>query len=792
MKISNKSEVLPLVKIGIIPTDNSINFENCLKSIIGQTYGNFEAILLENGKTNSKIKKIFNEYSKQDKRIKDLKSDIESTPQYYLIISSDNCLSDNYISESVDFLLNNTEYAGVISKTRIHNQKDELLDKKSFFDIEEEKPIDRVKSLSKYIQSEFSVCVFIKNEIKNDEFHLTDTAASFAYLIKNAFVGKYKYLQNIYTSINESALNKQNKYWHNIALSVVNNIIKDDYLKNSLTSNELLDLNVLVYESILSKDFESSIKQNNLDEDKIKKYFKKINFEKKLQKLAKKYKNKKILIYGAGLFAKVIFENYDMSRFNIVGVVDIKFVDEVSGVKIGHEIEKFKGYKSVNPILIDKEEADAIFISVLHYYPIVDFIKKQNTKLKMELLVKYPRASHEKRNYFKEYKFLFINKYIELLNKPFDLYVDKKYKKLEDNGKTLCFEKSELGDAILRLQYFAKLDPEKVEIMVHKNNYSLFKFYLPDFKLYKIDDYNDFIFKPFYRLNLFKQWFKDKKIFKTLLFTDHCRYEPVLRCAAKIPAKKNIMYQGDRTSVFSTLLANYDEINSKFNQIIKNKYLFDPTLNKLVDKHVSKHLNLIYGQTFNDVFGDDFEESKEFYQEFYSKFKNKQDVEWDKYIVLSIAAGKGTRDYSEENWQIIVNNLPKDIPVVAVGGKPVNITAPNLINLCGKTSLTEAIKIVINADLMVGNETGFTHLAYLSKIPSVCILGGGHFEGFLPWPLFDDIVESVYDYHNCFCCGWQCKSTKCDPNKPAKCIETLSPYKVIQSVNKLNEKYNVF
>lgn len=59
-----------------------------------------------------------------------------------------------------------------------------------------------------------------------------------------------------------------------------------------------------------------------------KEYLKTYNAQEKINKLAKRYKNKKIAIYGAGQFAHAIFEDYDLSKLNIIAVADMKFEDE--------------------------------------------------------------------------------------------------------------------------------------------------------------------------------------------------------------------------------------------------------------------------------------------------------------------------------------------------------------------------------------------------------------------------------------------------------------------------------
>ena len=58
-----------------------------------------------------------------------------------------------------------------------------------------------------------------------------------------------------------------------------------------------------------------------------KKYFADVKAQKQINKLAKKYKNKKIVIYGAGIMAETLFNNYDTSKLNIVAVCDQKYKD---------------------------------------------------------------------------------------------------------------------------------------------------------------------------------------------------------------------------------------------------------------------------------------------------------------------------------------------------------------------------------------------------------------------------------------------------------------------------------
>ena len=51
----------------------------------------------------------------------------------------------------------------------------------------------------------------------------------------------------------------------------------------------------------------------------LKKFLEKNNFSKRLNKLNKKLKDKKIIIYGAGKFFRAIVENYDLSNLGTTG-----------------------------------------------------------------------------------------------------------------------------------------------------------------------------------------------------------------------------------------------------------------------------------------------------------------------------------------------------------------------------------------------------------------------------------------------------------------------------------------
>lgn len=77
-----------------------------------------------------------------------------------------------------------------------------------------------------------------------------------------------------------------------------------------------------------------------------------------LNRIIKKHKNQKILVYGAGKFAREFFENYNLDSLNIIGVADMKYESEEKPME-------FYGYKTISPFDIPEVDFDIILITLL-------------------------------------------------------------------------------------------------------------------------------------------------------------------------------------------------------------------------------------------------------------------------------------------------------------------------------------------------------------------------------------------------------------------------------------------
>ena len=93
--------------------------------------------------------------------------------------------------------------------------------------------------------------------------------------------------------------------------------------------------------------------------------YKRIHADRIIKNLARKYKNKKIVVYGAGIMSKILFENYDTSQLPILAVCDKKFK--------GGEI--FFGYQTISPEKLKELDFDVLLVLLKRYQNLKDYLK---------------------------------------------------------------------------------------------------------------------------------------------------------------------------------------------------------------------------------------------------------------------------------------------------------------------------------------------------------------------------------------------------------------------------------
>lgn len=128
------------------------------------------------------------------------------------------------------------------------------------------------------------------------------------------------------------------------------------FLENSFLGFELTRIQIMFNIKIFDKVENMA---NYLD------LYKEIHLDRIIKNLAKKYKNKKVVIYGAGIMARVLFENYDLKELPIVAICDKKFNGD----------EGFFGYKTISPSALKDLDFDVVLVLLKQQQKIKEYLK---------------------------------------------------------------------------------------------------------------------------------------------------------------------------------------------------------------------------------------------------------------------------------------------------------------------------------------------------------------------------------------------------------------------------------
>jgi ADP-heptose:LPS heptosyltransferase len=161
------------------------------------------------------------------------------------------------------------------------------------------------------------------------------------------------------------------------------------------------------------------------------------------------------------------------------------------------------------------------------------------------------------------------------------------------------------------------------------------------------------------------------------------------------------------------------------------------------------------------------------------------------HIVIFTGSGVIKRNWEPEKFLELIQRIVDFTlqPIYLAGGPAEVSTAGFLLNnlppgrvkdLTGKTSLPQLVEIIATAALVISNETSAIHIAAATHTPAICVLGGGHFGRFAPYPGYITHKPAcVYNKMDCFNCNWNCIfETK--PDEPYPCISLISVDEVWQ------------
>ncbi len=108
----------------------------------------------------------------------------------------------------------------------------------------------------------------------------------------------------------------------------------------------------------------------------------------------------------------------------------------------------------------------------------------------------------------------------------------------------------------------------------------------------------------------------------------------------------------------------------------------------------------------------------------------------EKFIVLSPSNSHNKkrrlnyRAWPQSHWKSLITLLPPELPIIMVGGKgeepffeAIKPYPPHIIDLVGKTSISEMIALIGQAKALVVTDTGTAHIASALNTPVFCLIG---------------------------------------------------------------------
>lgn len=171
-------------------------------------------------------------------------------------------------------------------------------------------------------------------------------------------------------------------------------------------------------------------------------------------------------------------------------------------------------------------------------------------------------------------------------------------------------------------------------------------------------------------------------------------------------------------------------------------------------------------------------------------------LEGKRYFVICPGSSSANRRWPVENFVDVIKYLQQKsnlCGVICGNGadqslalKINQLLIQPLVDLTGRTSIEELISVIARADLVCANESGITHIAAALRVPTVAIVGGGHYGRFLPYPnspMLPKIRVVNFDLP-CYGCNWQCQYTS-STRELVPCIEKVSVSRAIAAIDQL-------
>jgi ADP-heptose:LPS heptosyltransferase len=169
------------------------------------------------------------------------------------------------------------------------------------------------------------------------------------------------------------------------------------------------------------------------------------------------------------------------------------------------------------------------------------------------------------------------------------------------------------------------------------------------------------------------------------------------------------------------------------------------------------------------------------------------------YVVMNVGASMTYKRWPIGNYISLAQRIYQEYGFITLvmGGpaeKDLQVMVgryPYIINLILKTDSFELIaNLIINATLVVSNDSFIGHYAVFLGVPTLSIVGGGHFGRFLPYPKKNfSIYENsyiIFERLPCYNCNWTCSKIDSELNNSAfPCIGNITVTNVLKMVRNI-------
>ncbi|MDD3012979.1 MAG: glycosyltransferase [Candidatus Gastranaerophilales bacterium] len=380
------------VSIIVRTKDRLLFLKRAIESISGQTFKDWEAIIVNDGGIKTDIedfimpyKKTFNDkikliHTKEKTKLRPVAANIgiKSSKCKYIVIHDDDDSWEPEFLEKCVKLLEETDYKGVVTYSNAVYEKVEKDKIKKIFTEPFNKDMNCASLYKMASNNTFPPISFVYKREVHDEIGyydeelevLEDWEFNLRFLQKKdifvipEFLANYHLRpdikeQNLANTIFGSGIAVHKKY---------DSIIRNRLLRQDIANN-CQGIGFLVN---FSRYFNAEALKNELKEDKKSEFdIKNVNREsvlKNLNSLRHNYKDKEIYCYGAGAYFQNLLKEYNFLDINIKGIFDKD--ESLTGTEIS-------GYPVLNPDKMLKLNIDLLVITVINPCVVEEYIRNK-------------------------------------------------------------------------------------------------------------------------------------------------------------------------------------------------------------------------------------------------------------------------------------------------------------------------------------------------------------------------------------------------------------------------------